>query len=296
VTVNSSGLVTGVAAGQATISATYPNSVVLTGQICGPNASCPTGNPGSSIQGNALPRIDNITPSRGLIGSTVSSFTITGQGFTTGGHVNTPAAMQVNNITTFTDTQIKFDLVISTSATTGNNAGAISVTASGETSNAKDFYVQVPTILSIVPGSAAGTTEKLCTSNACGTIVSFTYQVKDQDSTPQPINAVMSDWDSFATFNPDPLGMNSAVPNTTCTFNNMTNSGPCGVSTKSDGTFGEGALGACSTVCYNGACITGGPSTAAQTWHIAASTIAQQIGEYCQKVTVTALKSSEVLG
>jgi len=95
----------------------------------------------------------------------------------------------------------------------------------------------------------------------------------------------MSMWDSFGTFSPDVLGMNSAAPNTTCTFDQMTNSGPCGVNTVSDGTFTELALGACSTVCYvGGACTTGGPSTATQTWHIAGFSIAQQDSEYCQQV------------
>jgi hypothetical protein len=233
---------------------------------------------------NVTPKITSISPARGLIGATTSSVTITGQGFL-GGHVNTPAAIQVSNITTATDTQITFDAVISSTATPGNNAGAISVTTSGQTSNAKDFYVQVPTSLSMVPGTAQGTTERLCTSNACGTIVSFTYQVNDQNSpSPQPIRAQMSFWDSFSTFSPDGLNLNGAPQTTTCS---PVNTGPCNKFTGTDGTFGEGALGGCSTVCYvNGACTTGGPSGVTQTWHIAGYPIAQQLSEYCQKVLV----------
>ncbi len=283
-TVNGSGLVTGVSVGQSTISATFSNVQTTTGQICGPSPVCPIGSPAPQTQGNDKPRIDSVSPSRGLIGATTSSVTITGKGLS-GGHVNTPAAIQVSNITTATDTQITFDAVISSTATTGNNAGAIYVTANSEDSNKKDFYVQVPTSLSMVSGTASGTTERLCTSSTCGTIVSFKYQVNDQDSTPQPIRASMSMWDSFATtYSPDNLNMQG---NTTFATTCPNNTGPCNVFTFADGTFQEGALGACSPVCFvNGACTTGGPSGIVQTWHIASSSIAQNISEYCQKVLV----------
>ena len=49
----------------------------------------------------------------------------------------------------------------------------------------------------------------------------------------------------------------------------------------------EPALGACSPVCIaSGACTTGGPSKVNQTWHIASSSIVQQISIYCEKVLV----------
>jgi Quinohemoprotein amine dehydrogenase, alpha subunit domain III len=166
---------------------------------------------------NVTPTITSISPTRGLIGATTSSVTITGKGLS-GGHIDTPAAIQVSNITVSTDTKIVFDAIVSGTATPGNNVGAIYVTASGRDSNKEDFYVQVPTTLSMVAGSASGTTEQLCTSSACGTIVSFKYQVYDQDTAPQPIMASMSMWDSFGSFDPDPLGMNGAPASTTCTF------------------------------------------------------------------------------
>lgn len=234
------------------------------------------------------PRIDSVSPSRGLIGATTSSVTIDGKGFT-GGHVNAPWSVQ--NITSYSDSRIVFDLAIPGTATTSNNAGAIYVTANSQDSNKKDFYVQVPTSLSMVSGTAIGTTEVQCTSSACGTIVQFKYQVYDQDSTAQPIMNSMSMWDNFGTFDPDPLGMNSAPLTTTCTVSNMTNSGPCGVNTGSNGIFTEVALGACSTVCLvNRACTTGGPSSVTQTWHIAGYPIAQQVSEYCQKVVINGIQ------
>jgi Bacterial Ig-like domain (group 2) len=282
-TVDGSGNVQGVAVGSATITAYFDNVVTYTGQICGGPISCPLFNQTGGAPGNVTPRIDSISPSRGLIGATTSSVTISGKGFS-GGHVNTPAAIQVSNITTSTDTQITFDAVISSTATPGNNAGAISVTTSGQTSNAKDFYVQEPTSLSIIPGTAGGTTEIQCTNNACGTIVSFKYQVNDQDSPAQPVRASMSMWDSFGSFSPDGLNLNGAPQTTTCS---PVNTGPCGVNTSADGTFLEAALGGCSTVCLvNGACTTGGPSGVTQTWHIAGYAIAQQVSAYCQKVLV----------
>ena len=286
----SAGLVNGIAVGSVTINGEDMNDPWY-GSSCGsPPPACPEDQGGGADgPGSVTPTIASISPSRGLIGATTASVTISGKGFT-GGHVNTPATIQVSNITTFTDTQIVLDFVVSTTATPGNNA--VSVTASGEQSNAVNFFVQVPTSLLFVSGSASGTTEKMCVLNvACGTIVSFKYQVQDQDSPAQPIKASMSMWDSFgSTFSPDGLQMQGTTFLTTCSPN-QTNSGPCNVSTYSDGTFIEGALGACSGVCYaNGACTTGGPSGIPQTWHIATQAIVQQISEYCQKVLVNGVQ------
>jgi hypothetical protein len=237
----------------------------------------PTSN---SVNFGVAPRIDSISPSRGLIGATTTSVTITGLGLS-GAHVNTPATIQVQNITTATNTQITFDAVVSNSATPGNNPAAISVTASGETSTAFDFFVQVPTNLSIVPGSVSGTTEQQYTNNCCGTIVSFRYQVNDQQS--QPIRAAMSFYDTFGSFSPDNLQLQGTPLSTTC----PNNTGPCNVFTVSDGTFTEAALGGCSTVCFvGGKCTTGGPSGVPQTWHIAGYAILQQVSEFCEKVLI----------
>ena len=237
----------------------------------------------SGTSATGVPNITSISPSRGLIGTTVTQVTISGKGFTNG-NVNVPAGIQVAKYDSQSDTQIVVDLTLATNGTLGNNQ--ITVTASQQTSKAVNFFIQTPTSLSIVSGSASGA-EGLCTSNACGTIIMFQYQVMDQDSPAQPIKASMSMWDSFGSFSPDGLNMQGVQLNTTCTFDNKTNSGPCGVSTQPDGTFKEGALGACSTVCYvNGACTTGGPSDVPQTWHISSASIVQQISEYCQKVLV----------
>jgi hypothetical protein len=125
----------------------------------------------------------------------------------------------------------------------------------------------------------------MCIQNsACGTIVTFKYQVYDQDSPTQPIKSTMGFWDSFADqYSPDNLHLQGSPYATTC----PNNSGPCGAQTFADGTFLDGALGACCTVCYaNGACTTGGPSGITQTWHFNSYSIAQNISEYCEKVLV----------
>src|SRR5579885_1028507 len=249
--------------------------------------------PSNSVNFGVAPRIDSVSPSRGLIGATTSSVTINGLGLS-GAHVNTPATIQVQNITTATNTQITFDAVISSTATPGNNAAAISATASGETSTAFDFFVQVPTVLSIVPGTATRQSG-LCpgSTNACQSIIAFEYQVGDQASPAQPIRNSMSLWDSFGSTSPDPLRIDQLGGYRTTCSPNQTNGGPCGVNTNTDGTFWELGLGACSPVCYstsNGACTTGGPSQVAQTWHIASQPIVQQISIYCEKVSVNGVQ------
>ena len=285
-TVNANGMHTGMGVGPTT---TLVTSEPIEVQIPH-NTHCFLEQRSVSGDDNTKPNITSISPSRGLIAATTSSITISGKGFQ-GGHINTPAALVVTNIRSYTDTQIVMDLAIASTADPGKNAEAISITASGMESNKVDFFVQLPTSLTIVPGSARNTDEKQCTSNACGTVVQFTYQVLDQDSTPQPIANTMSIWDSFGTFNPDVLGFQGAPLTTTCTASGQTNGGPCGVNTASDGTLGELALGGCSTVCYvNNACTTGGPSSVTQTWHVAGNNIAQNVSEYCEKVNVNGVR------
>jgi hypothetical protein len=233
----------------------------------------------------APPKISSISPPRGLIGTTITNVTIKGSGLSIA-NVNVPPGIQVSKYDSQTDAQIVVDLDVTSGAQLGNNE--LSVTANQRESNTLNFFVQTPTSLSIVSGTASGS-EKLCTSNACGTIVTFKYQVNDQEAPPHPIEASMSMWDSFGSFSPDGLKLGGVPLITTCSP--ATNTGPCGVYTNTDGTFTEGALGGCSTVCHaNGVCTTGGPSDVPQTWHIASEGIVQTISEYCQKVLVNGVQ------
>lgn len=96
--------------------------------------------------------------------------------------------------------------------------------------------------------------------------------------------ATLQFWDSFQTTSPNYLGLTGY--NTTCS---PPNTGPCGLFVNSQGEFGEGNLGACSTVCYNSStrvCVTGGPTNANQTWHIGSYSIVQQVSIYCDHVLV----------
>ncbi len=133
----SKAVITGVAVGSTTNGA---SGSLTTGVGGGGGRKCPIVPVNPSGNANVTPSISSVSPSRGLIGATTKSVSITGKGLT-GGHVNTPAAIQVTNITTATDTLITFDAVISSTATPGNNAGAIYVTVSGEDSNKVDFFV-----------------------------------------------------------------------------------------------------------------------------------------------------------
>lgn len=218
-----------------------------------------------------------------------ASVTITGRGLT-GASVNTPSAILVHNLSIPDDMHINLDLEITSNATPGKNASAIYVTASGQPSNAVDFYVQVPTNLSIVsPGTGSEGSCQIAAGPGCGTTISFTYQVNDQDSpTAQPIYAVMSFWDSFDIPSPDPLQIQqNGGFLTTCT---PASTGPCNKFTQSSGQFTEAGLGACSPTCLkNGLCVTGGPSLVNQTWHIAGQPIVQKIS-ICEKVLVNGVK------
>jgi hypothetical protein len=165
----------------------------------------------------------------------------------------------------------------------------VTVTTAVATSNSVNFYVQIPTSLSIVKGTNSLTSEATCTtggSTGCGVTRSFTYQVNDQEVPPQPITgsgiASLQFWDAIQTTSPNALGLTGYT--TTCT---PSNTGPCGQYVNSSGQFGEKSLGACSTACIsNGACVTGGPTNANQTWYIGSFSIVQQLSYYCSKVLV----------
>ncbi len=188
-------------------------------------------------------------------------------------------------ISSANNTQIQASFAISTTAPTGNHS--VTVTAAGQSSNGANFFVQVPTSLSIVPGTDSTTAEATCSAGSfgtgCGVTRSFTYQVNDQETPAQPIQAAgLQIWDEVNTTSPNSLGLTGYT--TTCS---PPNTGPCGVTTNSVGQFLELSLGACSTVCrVNNACTTGGPTNANQIWHVGSSTITQSVSLYCDRVTV----------
>ncbi len=94
-----------------------------------------------TLQG-LTPRLDQISPERGLIGSTIN-VTISGARFGSNPTVNVGGSGIAVTITSRTDTQIAANFAIATTA--GAGAHAVTVTANGQTSNSINFFVQVPT-------------------------------------------------------------------------------------------------------------------------------------------------------
>lgn len=89
------------------------------------------------------PRIDSLTPARGLIGSMIS-VTINGRGFRTPSTISfAGGGITADGIVVSSSTQLTAEFTISPNATPGNHA--VTVTSRGQTSsNSKNFFVQVP--------------------------------------------------------------------------------------------------------------------------------------------------------
>jgi hypothetical protein len=132
------------------------------------------------------PKINSITPARGLIGTAVP-VTISGQGFGITPTVNAGTGISANvNIAQSSFYQVVATFTIAATAPTGDNA--VTVTVGGQTSNSVNFYVQVPTSLSVLGSSVlpTGTTPDYgCQPGADGGIkISVRYQVLDQGGQP----------------------------------------------------------------------------------------------------------------
>ncbi len=287
-TVNSSGLMSGVAAGTATISGQLGDMTTEDGLLCANNTPpiCQFGNPLLETPVTVPPVIRAVSPAKGSVGAS-TTVTISGSGFGTSPSVSAGSGITVS-VNSAEDTQIQATFQIAATAPAGNHS--VAVTASGQTSNSVNFFVQVPTSLSIVAGTDSTLPESSCSAGSfgtgCGVTRSFVYQVNDQ--TGQAIQtAGLQIWDAISVTSPNNLGLNGFT--TTCTSVGLTNSGPCNVATNSVGQFGENkpGLSACSTVCrVNNACTTGGPTSVNQTMHVGPSSIVQQVSYFCDHVTV----------
>jgi hypothetical protein len=277
VTVDSYGTHTGQGVGSTTSNTSGQLESTAHYPICPLKSFSPAG------QANVTPRIDSISPAQGPIGTTVA-VTLSGDGFGSTPTVSAGTGISVT-VSSHSGTQIQASFAISASASGGNHG--VSVTAGGQTSPTTNFYVQIPTSLSIISGDTS-TPEASCTFTSggqqytgCGLTRSFTYQVNDQLGDPIQSGG-LAVWDAFGTVSPNPL--NIGAFNTTCT---PANTGPCGVATNAAGQFNEVALSVCAVVCRNNTvCVTGGPSVVSQTWHVGSAAITQTISYYCQKVLV----------
>lgn len=94
---------------------------------------------------NVSPKLTGIWPAHGLVGTTVS-VTISGSGFGSAATVNAGTGITVS-YGSRSDTSISTSFAIAANAAGGNHA--VSVTANGQTSSSVNFYVQIPSKLSI---------------------------------------------------------------------------------------------------------------------------------------------------
>ena len=280
------GLVTGVGPGSVSIPVdSGPNQPIYVAWGCDKpeTFTCPTARFQLSASGTVKPTLTSISRTKGPIGVTISGVTLSGRGFGAAGTVNAGTGISVT-YGSRSDTSITATFAIAANAPGGNHT--VTVTAAGQTSAGVNFYVQIPTTLSIVAGTDSTTSESSCSAGnlgtGCGVGRTFTYQVNAQDGLPLQF-AGLDVWDSISVTSPNNLGITGFL--TTCT---PPNTGPCGPTTDSLGQFVEQpGLFVCSTVCrVNNACTTGGPTNANQTVHVGSASIVQQLGYYCDHVTV----------
>jgi hypothetical protein len=144
------------------------------------------------------PQITNINVTQGVVGLTYSP-TITGTGFTSAAVVNVDQAgsgttgITVQNTVVASSTQIDVDFAIGQNASPGNHK--VTVTVAGQTSNAVNFFVQVPTRVTIGtpggvvtvdpgPGKIVNGNGVTVAQNICGAYENLTYQLADQMGNP----------------------------------------------------------------------------------------------------------------
>jgi len=144
-TVNS-GWVSGVSVGSATMDVV--DSVTEPGYSneCGYYLpSCPIYyyDPSVESAGSVGPSITSISPAQGLVGTAIS-ITMAGTGFASGDTVSAGSKITVSNVSVVSSTQITATFTPSNSTSAGGSQG-VTVTASGQTSDSQNFYVQLPT-------------------------------------------------------------------------------------------------------------------------------------------------------
>lgn len=140
------------------------------------------------------------------------------------------------------------------------------MTTPAGTSNSVNFFVQIPTSVSVY--SDTGTSENVCSlsggGSGCGSGRLIKWQVLDQEPpTGKPIQAVMSIYDTIQFTPQNDFGITKT--NTTCS---PFNSGPCGVYTNANGITPTDTNQLCTAACISGStCIEPGKlSDLIQTW------------------------------
>ncbi len=172
------------------------------------------------------PSVNSISPSQGLVGTGIG-VTITGSGFDSSTTISAGTNITVSNVSVVSITKITATFTPSNSKSAGGNQG-ITVIASGQTSNSKNFYVQVPTHLGRITEPATqpngigplhsgtnitvyafnGTT--VMASNVCGGYEWLTYALADQQGN-QITNGTVTFAEAFNSVSPSPDPLNNPV-------------------------------------------------------------------------------------
>jgi hypothetical protein len=165
------------------------------------------------------PSISSIDPAQGLVGTAINNVMITGTGFTVVASVNAGSNVSVSNVHFVSSTQLTATFTPSNAPSAGGNQG-VTVTVSSHPSNSANFYVQVPTHIAYIntsqtPNSGQSTTVSgtsinivslsagTIATNACGGYMWLTYQLMDQEATPQRIQNGTVIWsESFSNLSP----------------------------------------------------------------------------------------------
>jgi hypothetical protein len=173
------------------------------------------------------PQITSISPAQGLVGTGIS-VTISGAGFASGATVNAGSNISVSSVSVVSSTEITATFTPSNSTSAGGNQG-VTVTVSGQASNSQNFYVQVPTHIAYIttsstPNNGESTTVSgtainivllgvgTIATNACGGYMWLTYQLTDQEGTPQRIQNETVIWsESFSNLSPSTSPWTSAA-------------------------------------------------------------------------------------
>jgi len=236
----SSGNTQGISTGQVSINDLFNSVLVYQGQFCVNESmpdNCPTGSAGPSGPGNVTPRIDALSPSRGLIG-TAFDVIILGSGFGSNPVVNAQTGISVtinpnSQSCTNSNGTICAHFSVASNAPGGNNAITVSVTGSSP-SPPKNFFVQIPTKLVRLTstGCPSGYCALTLTSstggkvmradgmvvfiNQCGVFRNVTYSLLDQDNPAQAIDGTYILRETFSSYSSSyggtiPATVNNAI-------------------------------------------------------------------------------------
>ena len=182
----------------------------------------------------ARPRIDSISPSRGVISGT-THISISGSGFAAGATVNPGTGITASNPSVSSSTSMSVDLAVASNATGGNHS--LAVTVNRQTSNSVNFYVQIPSkIVPLnIPNVAPNGIGPLVTpvnearklidgtpinpGNFCGVYRNYAFFLGDQDNPSQEIafrpykfKELFSDYTAGSTFWTQPEDFEVPIP------------------------------------------------------------------------------------